>query len=96
MMGRRPYPGVHRKEYKEKIINTVVQLKADELPEGWSEDCRDIINKLLQRKEDIRLGRKGPGEIKDHPWFKDINWEDMLSQRVAPPFIPPSVMIKVF
>ncbi len=90
-MGKRPYPGVHRKEYKDRIINTVVQIKAEDKPEGWSEDARDIINKLLQRKEEMRLGHKGPQSVRDHPWFKYIDWNSLVNMKMTPPFIPPSV-----
>ena len=26
--------------------------------------------------------------IKEHPWFKEIDWEMLLAQKVTPPFIP--------
>lgn len=91
MAGRRPYPGIQRKDYKEMIINTVVQVKNEDLPQGWSENAKDLINKLLQRKEEARLGKTGPNSIKDHPWFKDINWNDLLAQTIVPPFIPSNV-----
>jgi protein kinase A len=96
MMGRRPYPGIHRKEYREKIASTEVQIRRGDQPENWSDDARDIINKLLQRKEDVRLGSKGAQSVKDHPWFKDIVWEDILEQRASPPFIPPSVSLFIY
>lgn len=92
MMGRRPYPGVYRKEYKERIMNTNIQIKEEEKPDMWSEDARDIINNLLQRKEENRLGHKNSQLVKKHPWFKEVNWERILERKVTPPFIPPSVM----
>lgn len=65
-----------------------MQIREDELPEGWSENARDIINKLIQRKEEIRLGKSGPNEIKDHPWFKDVDWEGIKALKAIPPYIP--------
>ncbi len=91
MFGKRPYPGIVRKDYKERIMNTVVQIQSDEKPEGWSEDSRDFINNLIQRKEDLRLGSKGAYQLKNHSWFKDIVWEDILSQKISAPFRPPNV-----
>ena len=88
MFGKRPYPGIHRKEYKEQISSTFVQIKKGEQPKDWSDDCVDITNKLLQRKEDLRLGTKGIDEIKNHSWFKDINWEHLFEQKIVSPFIP--------
>jgi hypothetical protein len=36
-----------------------------------SNDCKNLINVLLQKKPNSRLGSKSDGEeIKKHPWFK--------------------------
>ena len=73
MFGRRPYSGIHRKEYKEQIATINVQIKPEEKPKDWSNESVDICNQLLQRKEELRLGSKGIEKIKNHPWFNDIN-----------------------
>lgn len=44
------------------------------------------------RKEDLRLGKDGIKTIKNHPWFKDINWTDLVTMRVKAPFIPHNVL----
>jgi len=43
-----------------------------------SKQCNDILQKLLIKNKDKRLGKKGAHEIKNHPWFSEINWEDIL------------------
>ncbi len=91
-MGRRPYPGINRKEYKERLLSTLIQVSSNDKPSDWSEESRDIINSLLQRKENMRLGSKGAQSVKDHPWFKDIEWDKLLQQKLIPPYIPPSVL----
>ena len=48
----------------------------------------DIICKLLQRNPQERLGYKGSDEIKQHPWFSDIDWDAMYRKEVVPPFRP--------
>ena len=88
MNGKRPYAGIHRKEYKEKLSTTFVQIKPGEQPADWSLESVDLVNGLLQRKEELRLGSKGIEKIKDHPWFKDIDWDMLLAQKVIPPFVP--------
>jgi serum/glucocorticoid-regulated kinase 2 len=93
MMGKRPYPGIHKKEYKEKLLSSYVQIKTGEQPNTWSDDCRDIVNNLLQKKVEERLGEKGIQQIKDHPWFKEVNWAGLLSMTETTPFIPQSVLI---
>jgi hypothetical protein len=97
MFGRRPYAGVIRKDYKERVMNTVVQIKPEEKPDSWSDESRDFINKLLIRKEDQRLGSKSSKEVKGHPWFQDTNWDDILNIKNKAPFLPPNVkFIKIF
>jgi len=38
-----------------------------------SEECRDLISRLLEGDPEKRLGHRGAGEIKLHPWFK-VGW----------------------
>jgi serine/threonine protein kinase len=89
MMGKRPYAGINRKEYKERLLSNNVQLK--ECP--WSDEAKDIINRLLQRKEEERLGHRDSSEVRSHPWFKSINWNDLENMRLTAPFVPNSVYI---
>lgn len=37
-------------------------------------------------EEDVRMGRNGVTEIKNHPWFKGFNWKTV--QEMKPPFVP--------
>jgi hypothetical protein len=30
----------------------------------------------------------GAAELKVHPWFQDINWEDIQNKKVKAPYIP--------
>lgn len=48
---------------------------------------KDLITKLLCRKRIFRLGNleKGSIDIKEHPYFKDIDWEKMLKQEIPAP-----------
>ncbi|CEG81405.1 Putative AGC/PKC protein kinase [Rhizopus microsporus] len=49
-----------------------------------------ICEALLERNPQRRLGGgKGDAqEVKNHPFFAGVNWDDMLAKRVPPPFIP--------
>jgi serine/threonine protein kinase len=88
MNGKRPYNGIHRKEYKENLASYEVQLDFDEKPNGWSNDSVDFVNKLLKRKEDKRLGSNGIEEIKQHNWFKNFDWIGLKNIKINAPFIP--------
>lgn len=60
MLGNLPYTGKNRKEIRENILNHQVQIKKDEIPEDWSLEAADFINRLLQRRPINRLGLNGP------------------------------------
>jgi len=53
-----------------------------------SEDLMDFIKMLLNPDPAARLGAKGAPEIMKHQWFKDINFEDIVSKKVKPTYIP--------
>ena len=90
MLGYRPYLGRGRKEIKHLIISKQARLDRDEVPDDWSDESRDFINLLLQRKPKKRLGFNGVKEIKNHPWMNDINWELLMEKKLEAPYIPPS------
>ena len=49
----------------------------------------DLLDRLLVKKPEERLGANGIDEIKSHPFFDDIDWDLMLQKQVPPPFKPP-------
>jgi len=49
---------------------------------------RDFIDKLLTLDSSKRLGAGGPSEVKDHPFFDGIIWDDLLTEEAA--FVPQS------
>ena len=49
----------------------------------------DLLDRLLVKKPEERLGANGIQEIKQHPFFEDIDWDLMLQKQVPPPFKPP-------
>ena len=88
MMGTRPFTGKNRHEIKEKIILTQFFLGVEQIPEGWSNEAADFINKLLQRKPANRLGLQNPKEVNEHPWIKNYPWKDLYLKRITPPYVP--------
>ena len=58
------------------------------VPQGWSTESADFINRLLQRKPANRLGLRGPTEVKEHPWFKDYDWKNLYLGNIKAPFMP--------
>ena len=55
----------------------------------YSDEVQDVIWKLLAKKRGKRLGSiDDVEEVLMHPWFEDMNIDDILSRKADPPFIP--------
>ena len=44
-------------------------------------EARKIVNQLLQRNPEERLGVGGAEEVKEHPFFADVNWQGLLRRK---------------
>ena len=53
-------------------------------------EAKDLIKKFLILDPNKRLGSgpKGTENIKKHPFFKGINWENVWERKIRPKFIP--------
>lgn len=61
-----------------------------ELPDAFFDpEAKDLCLRLLTKNEKERLGTNGCEEIMAHPWFKNMNWEAIVSDRKRPPYVPP-------
>ena len=94
LMGKRPYHGHSKKELRKDIVTRQARINEENIPDGFVRsknffDCINFINGLLERKKDRRLGNNGFNEIKEHPWFIDFNWDELLNKEIQPTFIPP-------
>ena len=55
----------------------------------YSDDFVDIVEKLLSKKSNTRLGSQNDAhEILSHPWFADLNISDLEAQKIEPPLKP--------
>jgi serine/threonine protein kinase len=86
MLGRRPYVGRNRKDIRDAILAKQVQIRAQDIPEGWSIEAADFCSRLLQRKPANRLGLNGILEVKTHPWLHNIDWTSIENKTFPSPF----------
>uniref|UniRef100_A0A914ZG76 G protein-coupled receptor kinase n=1 Tax=Panagrolaimus superbus TaxID=310955 RepID=A0A914ZG76_9BILA len=86
------------RQHKSKVsmdkneIDKMTMTQDIELPDqGFTNECRDLLEGLLKRDVHERLGCRGKGaeEVKDHPFFKGVDWQVIYLRRMAPPLIPP-------
>lgn len=61
-------------------------LSPDEMLKYCSPEAKDLIQKLLTLDPQKRLGSNGSEEIKSHPYFNGIDWDDLFECEA--PFIP--------
>jgi len=85
LVGRSPFrillgDSLNEDFYKKKIL----------IPDYVSDEAQDLITKLLIINPLKRLGygEDGAYKIKQHPYFKGINWDDAWNLKLKPPFIP--------
>ncbi|KAG0175116.1 Serine/threonine kinase [Apophysomyces sp. BC1015] len=85
LLGQSPFRGEDEDEIFDAILEDDILY-----PINMSRDSVSICQRLLTREPQKRLGA-GPNDavdIKEHPFFRGVNWEDMLNKQVAPPFYP--------
>ncbi|GAX76983.1 hypothetical protein CEUSTIGMA_g4430.t1 [Chlamydomonas eustigma] len=85
VVGIPPFNADSPEEIFENILDRRIAWPDPE-DDDMSEECRDLIEKLLISDKDKRLGHRGAGEIKMHPWFKDVDWSNLARSKAA--FIP--------
>ncbi|XP_074812219.1 ribosomal protein S6 kinase alpha-5 isoform X2 [Natator depressus] len=59
-------------------------------PQEMSALAKDVIQRLLVKDPKKRLGcgPGGAGEIRQHPFFQKINWDDLAAKKIPAPFKP--------
>ncbi|XP_061575097.1 ribosomal protein S6 kinase beta-1 isoform X2 [Cololabis saira] len=85
LTGAPPFTGENRKKTIDKILKCKLSL-----PPYLTQEARDLLKRLLKRNASSRLGA-GAGdatEVQAHPFFRQINWEELLARKVEPPFKP--------
>lgn len=85
LTGMPPFTGADRRKTIEKILRGRLTL-----PQYLTSEARDLIRKLLKRQIIQRLG-SGPEDaeqIMKHNFFSHINWQDVISRKLEPPFKP--------
>jgi len=79
---------------KSEIFRAVLKAKvifADTFKaKPWGKDSMSLIEGLLQRKPQERLGAglEGYHELMDHAFFKDCDFDGLIGRKVKPPYIP--------
>lgn len=71
----------------ENILSRNIDWHKDEV--DLPEEAYDFMERLLTLDPEKRLGRNGPEEVRQHPFFKDLDWDKLLTE--SPSFVPQPV-----
>lgn len=86
IVGIPPFNAEHPQTIFDNILNR--KIPWPRVPEEMSYEAYDLIDKLLTEDPNQRLGARGAPEVKQHEFFKNINWDTLARQKAA--FIPAS------
>ena len=84
LTGIPPFYTNNRQELFDRIKN-----HPPKYPSNLNPLTRNILEGLLQKDASRRLGAGTDAlEVKAHPWFQGINWEDLEKKKYEAPFVP--------
>ncbi|XP_073438401.1 microtubule-associated serine/threonine-protein kinase 3-like isoform X2 [Dendrobates tinctorius] len=78
-----PFSGKSQTEISRNIVDEDLHWDCDPVPPF---DARCLITGLLKKNPEHRLGTAGAFEIKCHPFLKDLDFNNLLSQK--PEYVP--------
>ncbi|XP_074861216.1 protein kinase C delta type isoform X3 [Carettochelys insculpta] len=81
LIGQSPFHGDDEDELFESI-----RVDTPHYPRWITKESKDILEKLFERDPTRRLGITG--NIKEHSFFKTINWTALEKREIEPPFKP--------
>lgn len=86
LTGLPPFYDENTNEMYRKILNEPLHFPSDK--RVMPDTARDLLEKLLDRNGDRRLGANGAAEIKAHKFFDKIDWRKLLERKYDPVFKP--------
>ncbi|KAL1833645.1 hypothetical protein ACET3Z_003296 [Daucus carota] len=86
IVGIPPFNAEHPQIIFDNILNR--NIPWPQVPEEMSSEAADLVDRLLREDPNQRLGARGASEVKQHPFFRDINWNTLARQKAA--FVPAS------
>lgn len=86
LCGSKPFKG----KIDRDLDKAVLEKKPSFPKEMFSKEAINLLSGLLQKRPTNRLGcgKRGVEEIKEHPFFENIDWGLLEAGYVEPPFIP--------
>lgn len=79
------YPPFYSKDQME--LYTKICAGKFNLPTFVSPEAASLLKQLLKTNKSKRLGclRNGAGDIKAHPWFNGVDWDQLAKKQIKSP-----------
>lgn len=80
-------PFIHEDQ---EIVIEMIKTSSVRFPRHIKTSCelKDFVEQLTKKDPNERLGANGANEVREHPWFADINWGDIKRKTVEAPYMP--------
>ncbi|KAI1289388.1 Serine/threonine-protein kinase N2 [Halotydeus destructor] len=85
LVGESPFPGDDEEEVFDSIVNDEVRY-----PRFLSLEAIAVMRRLLRKNPERRLGstERDAEDVKKQAFFRQVHWNDLLSRKTKPPFVP--------
>ena len=89
LTGASPFTVDGERNTQQEISRRILRANPP-FPNNLSDEVLDLLKLILVKDPHKRLGgsSEDADEIKRHPFFKSINWDDLAARRVPAPFTP--------
>lgn len=84
LTGHSPF---HMSEPDLKKLTAKILNSEFDMPDYVPPEANDLISQLLNKDPKTRLGTQGVDQIKAHPFFKTVNWEEVLRNHKKGPLV---------
>ncbi|KAL7932958.1 hypothetical protein V8C35DRAFT_305921 [Trichoderma chlorosporum] len=88
LTGLPPFYDENTEHRRHKILSEPL-----EVPNLLPASAQDLLIKLLSRNPKERLGVNGPSEIRNHPFFNELDWDKVARREYEPAFKPSELAV---
>jgi serine/threonine protein kinase len=75
-------------DHNHTVFERIIENRKAPYPADFDPHARDLVEKLLVEDVEQRLGTRGAAEIRQHPWFRSVNWEHIYQRKLDGPIKP--------
>ena len=95
LYGKLPFYSPDKKRLYELILLSEVKFPKfyynedrEKINYRVSDEAKDLILKLLEKEPGDRIGKKGLNDIKSHPFFANMNFDNLKNKKLQSPYKP--------